>query len=124
MTTPKLFSHSSPVFPVKDVIETANYYKEYLGFDITFTYGDPPYYSVVIREDIGIHFYKVEDSSISIQSNQLFIFVYDVDALYHEFQQKGVKDMQAPANREYGMRDFDLYDLNRHRITFGKSLEL
>ena len=92
MTTTKLFSHSSPVFPVKDVIETANYYKKYLGFDITFTYGDPPYYSVVIREDIGIHFYKV-DSSISIQSNQLVIFVYDVDALYHEFQQKGVKDM-------------------------------
>ena len=93
-----------------------------VGFTITFTYGSPPYYSVVIRDDIGIHFTKVENRSIRIQPNQLFIFVYDVNAVYHEFKQKGVADMQEPANRDYGMRDFDLFDLNGHRITFGKNI--
>ncbi len=107
VSNPKLFGHSSPVFPVPDVIETANYYKDYLGFVITFTYGNPPYYSVVKRDDIGIHFTKVENRSIGIQPNQLFIFVYDVDVVYHEFKQKGIVNMQEPANRDYGMRDFE-----------------
>lgn len=121
MIKPKeLFSHASPIFPVPNVTEAMNWYKEKLGFTIDFTWEEPATYAVISRGEVKVHLsQKDDDYQPSKTQTALYIFVHDVDAAYEEFQSRGVKS-SAPQSYEYGMRDFDLADLNGFRLTFGK----
>jgi hypothetical protein len=42
-----------------------------------------------------------------------------VDALRREFVGSGARVIKAPQDYPYGMRDFDLHDLDGNRLTFG-----
>jgi uncharacterized glyoxalase superfamily protein PhnB len=47
------------------------------------------------------------------------IFVADVDAIYEEFKARGARIVKPPADDPYGMRDFDLLDLDGNQLCFG-----
>ena len=49
----------------------------------------------------------------------LNVFVTDVDALYHELQSKGARTVKEPKDYPYGMRDFDIHDLDGNQLCFG-----
>ncbi len=121
----KLFSHSSPIFPVDDPLKTAEYYRDVLGFDINFKWEDPPSYIVINRDDsVGIHLVKkLDDHQPSKAHTSLFIFVHDVDAVYEEFQGSGANITNPIADRDYGMRDFDITDPNGYILVIGKNSE-
>lgn len=121
----KLFSHSSPIFPVSDPSETARYYRDVLGFDIVFEWGDPPTYVVVNRDQaVGIHLIeKDDDFKPSSAHTSLFIFVHDVDAVYEEYQKSGAHITNPIGDRDYGMRDFDVTDPNGYILAFGRGIE-
>ena len=44
------FYGSVPVFRVEDVMVTAAYYRDVLGFEVDFVYGEPPFYAQVKRD--------------------------------------------------------------------------
>jgi len=121
--TENLFSHCAPVLSVDNAVDTARFYKEKLGFEIAFTYGDPPYYVVVKRgQGVSIHFSEREDCTAKIQPCCVYIFVTNVDAVYDEYLSKGVDVAAPPENQEYGMREFDVVDPNGHFLTFGQDV--
>lgn len=118
---PKLLSHFSPVLPVKDVLETLAWYKENLGFETDFKWEDPPTYAVMSRDEIKIHLtQKVDDFEPSKVHTAIYIFTHDVDVLFTEFKRKGLVSGQL-STADYGMRDFDLVDLNGFRLCFGQT---
>lgn len=121
----KLLSHASPIFPVDNPLETAEYYRDVLGFTINFKWEDPPTYVVINRDDaVGIHLVKREgDYRPSEEHVTLFVFTHDVDALYDEYQKSGADILRPLADREYGMRDFDIKDPNGFIITFGQGID-
>jgi uncharacterized glyoxalase superfamily protein PhnB len=45
--------------------------------------------------------------------------VTDVDALHAEFAERQASIVNAPDDRVYGMRDFDVRDLDGNQLTFG-----
>jgi uncharacterized glyoxalase superfamily protein PhnB len=47
------------------------------------------------------------------------IFVKDVDGVHAELVSRGANVIQAPQNYDYGMRDFDVVDLDGNQLTFG-----
>ena len=47
------------------------------------------------------------------------MFVRDVDAVYAELAARGARIVKPPQNYDYGMRDFDLIDLDGNQLTFG-----
>lgn len=120
----KLFSHSSPIFPVDDPLKTAEYYRDVLGFDINFKWEDPPTYIVLNRDDaVGIHLVKKQDNiKQSTTHSSLFIFVHDVDVVYEEYQKSGADIISPIGDRDYGMRDFDIKDPNGYILVFGKGI--
>ena len=126
MKKKKLFSHAATILPVDDIMEAAAYYRDFLGFTIAFTWGNPVDYAVVSRDDaVAIHFSKrVGVGKLSADQVVLYIFVYDVDAVYQEYEQNGVPISMPIGDRLYGMRDFDIKDPNGYILSFGKSLEL
>ena len=47
------------------------------------------------------------------------IFVDDVDALHADLVKRGAKVLKAPKDYDYGLRDFDVADLDGNMIFFG-----
>jgi uncharacterized glyoxalase superfamily protein PhnB len=46
--------------------------------------------------------------------------VTGVDALYEELEARGARLLGAPKDYPYGMRDFDLLDLDGNQLSFGQ----
>ncbi len=116
-------SHFATVIGVSNIQDTIKWYKNKLGFEITFSWGEPMDYAVLKRGDnISIHFSRIDEfSKAKVPENTLiYFFVYDVDAIHAEFVENGVEDIRSPEDREYGMRDFDLIDPNGYRLSFGR----
>ena len=118
----KLFSHASTILPVEDPLASAEYYRDVLGFSISFLWEDPPSYAVINREDaVGIHFTKAEEPII--RSAKLYVFVNDVDAVYQEFSESGANIIEPIVNTDYHMREFTIEDFNGYKLVFGKGTE-
>jgi uncharacterized glyoxalase superfamily protein PhnB len=47
------------------------------------------------------------------------IFVDDVDALHVDLVKRGARVLKAPKDYDYGLRDFDVADLDGNMIFFG-----
>ncbi|MEO9485375.1 MAG: VOC family protein [Ekhidna sp.] len=117
----KLFSHASIILPVADPLESAEYYRDVLGFSISFLWEDPPTYAVINREDaVGIHFVKTEKKLTTEDSPKLFIFVHDADAVYEEYQKSGAKIIEPINDTDYKMREFVIEDINGYKLVLGK----
>ena len=118
----------APYFLVDDVVATANYYRDKLGFKYERFFGDPPSFCMVERGGIVIMLACV-DTPGAMRPNSLvdreggawdaYIWVQDADALYAEFQSKGVKIAREIFDQPYGCRDFDIEDLNGYRLCIG-----
>ena len=48
------------------------------------------------------------------------VFVRDVDAVHAELTARGANIVKPPQNYDYGMRDFDVVDLDGNQLVFGK----
>jgi hypothetical protein len=56
----------APQFVVRDVVKTAEYYRDQLGFTILGYFKDPPVYAMVARDEVEIHFGKADTEKIQM----------------------------------------------------------
>jgi len=121
----------APYFMVDDVVVSANYYRDKLGFTYERFWGEPPRFCMVRRSGITIMLSQ-HDGAAPMRPNRLaepsgdawdaYVWVDDADALYAEFKGKGVKIAREICDQEYGCRDFDVEDCNGYRLCFGADL--
>jgi predicted enzyme related to lactoylglutathione lyase len=116
-SNPRQFVQGAPVLHVPDVVRTAAFYRDVLGF--TWDFGDEAY-AVVWRDNSAVHFVKDDASPMGIH---LFQWVKDVDAYYKEILDRGANVSKEPANQPYGVREFGLSDINGVGIVFGQDIE-
>lgn len=116
-SNPKQFIQGAPVLHVPDVLRTATFYRDVLGFQWDF--GDEAY-AVVWRDNSAIHFVKDDAAPTGIH---LFQWVKDVDAYYEEIVGRGASVRNQPADRPYGIREFGLNDINGVGIVFGQDID-
>ncbi len=115
-------SHFATIFPCHDPDEIAKWYRDKLGFTISFRWEEPASYVVIHKDEIvSIHFSKTEKKEL--QSNLLYVFCHDVDLVYDELQKNNIEHISKPEDQEYGMRDFEVVDPWGNKITFGKGSE-
>ena len=120
MTNQNNFSHSATIFPVEDIEKSIQFYINQLGFEITFSWGEPVSYVVIKKGGVNIHLTKrLDDDGPSKQHCALYIFVYDLEIIYQRCLKEEVIIKNAPANRDYQMKDFDIIDPDGYIITFG-----
>jgi len=90
-----------------------------LGFRVEFLYGDPPSYAGVERDSVLVHLQAASDTKRIPGQSSVYVFVTDVDALYRELNGRGARVLAEPRDYPYGMRDFDVQDLDGNRLAFG-----
>jgi predicted enzyme related to lactoylglutathione lyase len=120
-SNPKQFVQGAPVLHVSDVVATAAFYRDVLGF--MWDFGDESY-AVVWRDNSAIHFVR-DDASPNASPNgvHLFQWVKDVDAYYREIVDRGANVARGPTDQPYGIREFGLADVNGVGIVFGQDIE-
>jgi catechol 2,3-dioxygenase-like lactoylglutathione lyase family enzyme len=121
----------APYFIVDDVVKTANFYRDRLGFSYQRFWGDPPGFTMVHRSGIVIMLGRVQHPGQSRPNNSVgpreglwdaYVWVDDADALYDEFRSKGVNIARTIRDAPYGCRDFDIEDCNGYRLCFGHDI--
>ena len=121
----------APYFIVDDVVATANFYRDQLGFHYERFWGDPPMFWMVKRSGILIMLGQLETAGV-MRPNRLagangdawdaYVWVDDADALHAEFKARSVTIARHVCDQPYGCRDFEVEDCN-YRLCFGHDLE-
>jgi len=104
MTNPNTSADQSlqfiaPYFIVDDIFQSAEFYRDKLGFHFDRIWGEPPQFVMVGRDQIIIMLKSVGSSGHCRPNYQVnpdacwdaYIWVKDADALYEELQARGVK---------------------------------
>ena len=58
------FSKMAPQFVVTNVIKTAEFYRDKLGFKILGYFLDPPVYAMLERDSVELHFGKADGDTM------------------------------------------------------------
>src|SRR3954447_9403538 len=107
------------VFVVSNMADRIAHYRDALGFAVTFEYGNPISYACLCRDEVALHLLAADNTKRLPGHGGICIFVKDVDGVYAELVSRGANVIQAPQNYDYGMRDFDVVDLDGNQLTFG-----
>ncbi len=123
MTSPAVVSlrDAATLFVVQDVLRSVEHYRDVLGFRVEFTYGEPTFYAGVERDNVAIHLQAASETKRQPGHGAINVFVTGVDPLYQELKARGARTTEEPADRPYGMRDFDIVDLDGNQLCFGES---
>lgn len=117
----------APQFVVPDVVRTADYYRDVLGFDLLGYFLNPPVFAIVRRGGVEMHFGK--SSTGETVSNErvrkglgtdAYIFVSDIVALFDELKAKGATIVDGPTERPYGRTEIEVIDCDGHKLVFGE----
>jgi uncharacterized glyoxalase superfamily protein PhnB len=115
---PKRFLKCTPHLPVKNLQQTLDYYRDKLGFENAWTFGDRD--GGIQRDDLKFLFGEnpalVEKMNGGAQRMPLIWFVDDIDEIYHEYQQRGVEISDPLRAHSYGKREFAFVDINGYYI--------
>lgn len=120
----------APYFIVDDVVASANFYRDRLGFRYERFYGEPPSFCMVWRRGIVIMLAQLEERGLARPNRTVdpeggawdaYVWVDDADALLAEFRERAVTIARDICDQPYGCRDFEIDDLSGYRICFGHS---
>jgi len=127
MSEKAILKQVAPQFVVTDVVRTAEYYRDVLGFEILGFFADPPVYAMVRRDGVEIHFGKADSNEIKVNDSvrkglgtDAYIFVNDVNALYEELTGRGAKVVEGPIRRIYDCVEITVKDCNGFQLVFGE----
>ncbi len=129
MTKAKI-TGGSPVLLVRDVIQSAAYWRDKLGFTDQSIHGNPPNFAVIRRDDFSVLLAQVPAGQTFIPNWQVadktwdvYIRVDDVEAIYAEFQASGAIIDYSLYVAPHGFKEFGVQDLDDHDIAFGQIIQ-
>lgn len=118
----------APQFLAKDVRAAAEYYRDKLGFEIGRYFLDPPVFVILQRDGMALQLSKSGKSGGTNrtwkgEAHDAYIWVDDADEIYRDFVLRKADLDGAPVLKPYGMREFEVRDLDGHVIRFGADVD-
>lgn len=121
----------SPFFIVRNVPAALHFYRDFLGFDITFQgpSEDDIFFGIVQRgaamimmKDIGVEPIPnyTRDSTYGIARWDAYLYVPDPDALAEEYASRNVEFVTPLGNNDDGLRGFEVKDADGYLLYFGR----
>lgn len=119
----------SPFFIVHDVARSLSFYRDLLGFDVTFSgFGDDLFFGIVQRGSAMIMFKSVGVDPVPNHRRDpsarwdAYLYVPDPDTLAAEFAGRDVRFSKPLEDTSDGLRGFELADPDGHVLFFGRPL--
>ena len=115
---------AEPQLFVTDMAASLAFYREKLGFDLSFAYGQPPFYAQLVRGGAKLNLRHVDelpaDPSFAAKHDLLAatIVLDHAKPLFLEYQAAGVDFHQSLRTEPWGTRTFIVKDLDGNLIAF------
>jgi catechol 2,3-dioxygenase-like lactoylglutathione lyase family enzyme len=126
MTQPKI-SSVSPFFIVQDVAAALSFYRDQLGFDITYQEpADDRFFGIVSRGGAMIMLKSVGVDPLPNYTREpaarwdAYLYIPDPDALAAEFASRNVEFSEPLKDTHDGLRGFELKDADGYVLFFGR----
>ena len=119
----KDFNDCTPILVVRDIQKSVAYYRDALGFTVDFTYGEPPSYAGVYRGSVLLHLQAESQADRPPGGSAVYLYVEDADRIYRELRERGARIEKEPQDYPYGLRDFDVRDLDGNRLVIASPTE-
>jgi len=72
------------------------------------------------RDEVSLHWLAAHETKRLPGNGGICVFVKDLDSAHAELAARGATVIKPPRNYDdYGMRDFDVVDLDGNQLTFG-----
>ena len=128
MPAPKIVG-SAPILLVVDVVASANYYRDKVGFAINGLWGEPPSFCILERDGYSLML-SCADNEEAIRPHykvvenmwNVYFWVNDAEATYQELKERGATIDYELCDQPYGCREFGIQDLDGYDIAFGQDL--
>ena len=115
---------AEPQLFVANIEASCQFYTEKLGFAVSFTYGEPPFYGQVFRDGARLNLRQLDEPAIrpELQAREHLlsasITLDDAERLYREFQDSSVPFQQTLKSEPWGARTFVIRDPDGNFILF------
>ena len=114
----------APQFFTTDLVATLAYYEHKLGFECLGTWHHPPVYAIVARDAHRIHFRVAQPPArhrekYADELLDAYLFVDDADALYAEYDARGVEFARSLGDTPWQTREFVVKDCDGRLLAFG-----
>jgi catechol 2,3-dioxygenase-like lactoylglutathione lyase family enzyme len=121
----------APVLLVADVCDTAEYYRDVLGFTFDQIYGEPPSFVIVQRDGARLMFRQPRNAApppangsvVPAFPMDVFVYVDDVEALAQELRGKRAEILDGPTYRPiWNGKELAVRDCNGRALCFGQAM--
>ena len=120
----------SPFFIVRDLSAALAFYRDKLGFEVTFTTpADDPFFGIVCRDRAMLMLKDVEVDPLPNSHREpsarwdAYVDVPDPDALAAEFNSRNVEFSKPLKDTHDGLRGFEVTDSDGYVLFFGRPRE-
>ena len=127
------FVAAVPQFTVPDLVRTAEYYRDVLGFQIA-GYWDgervslgadpPPVFAIVWRDQVQVFFGLANQPDARTGRTEgtcdAYFRMIGIDAFAEELRARGAEIIDGPEDRIYGQREIVVKDCNELILCFGE----
>ena len=107
------------ILPVGDLDAAIDFYTTKLGFGLAFKWGNPPSMAGVNIGNVQIFLHL---GTPNPNGCGMYFVIGDADELYEFHKANGVEIVVTPDDRNYGLRDYGVRDLNGYKLDFGHRL--
>jgi catechol 2,3-dioxygenase-like lactoylglutathione lyase family enzyme len=119
------FESAVPQFTVPDVVATAEYYRDVLGFNLEGYWMDPPVFAIVSRDHVQLFFNRANQSEVRTRraagAYDAYVRLKGVEAFAAELRPRGADIIEGPTRRVYGQIELVIRDCNGLVIAFGEA---
>ena len=105
-----------PIFYVADVDAAERYYIERLQFTRAFRYGT---YLGLRMGSCELHVTDPGEARQVPGTGSAYLICGEVDEYFESIKKLDARLKDSPENRQYGMRDFAVFDLDGNQLIFG-----
>jgi catechol 2,3-dioxygenase-like lactoylglutathione lyase family enzyme len=124
----RLTAHAT-VLLVQDVRRAGDYYRDQLGFEVTYYEANPEHYAYASRHHCHLHFAcfggavpRSNSEAVPPDMFDVYVYVDDVEALHEELVERGAELLHGPIDQGYGLREIRVRDPHGYVLAFGKLL--
>lgn len=113
-----MITGGTPIFASADILASLRFYKEVIGFESSWTYGNPPTFGSVSNGPVTIMFCLQPELAKLVSGHQHWVSVDDADETYAQHLERGAKIVSEIEDKPWGAREYTVEDPSGYHLRF------
>jgi GNAT superfamily N-acetyltransferase/catechol 2,3-dioxygenase-like lactoylglutathione lyase family enzyme len=110
-----------PILAVRDVVAAAAYWRDVLGFEEVWLWGEPPTHGGANQDGVALQFCLNPALAVRADGQQIWIRVRNVQATYALHQERGAEIVAPLEPKPWGVSEYVVRDPDGYRLRFAGS---